>query len=243
MAGDALALACAPGSRDDDLARAAAALDALADARPRLDRVFAAAADAESAARLVAAADSRRIGLGKTVAEAFVRNASSGTDLAAFVAAYDRATRGSFRLNRDWLARAVAARAAATGRLDELLDAGGTTTEDAVRAALGSSFRWSEAAADPAKRSLIRAAFADARVSPGGGGVPELMDWGAMARDSGAVDDAELWAFYCRLDAADGAARDRRLRAWLVEVGGSRLTNALRDAVVDAVVVASSRKK
>jgi hypothetical protein len=203
---------------------------------------------AKTAAILAAAADNRRLGLGKSVAEAFIANTDSAAELALFRESYTRVcTSCLFRLHADWIAQATLLRAAVVGNdcLDALIElVPGTCVSELVYAATGTRLisahaqGWAAAVADPVRRSLVRSAFEDKRVKPfagrGGPSMAELMDWGMRARDAGITDEGALTRFYDRCDADDrGAACDKRLRDWLLDRGASKVTDDLREACVN----------
>jgi hypothetical protein len=208
---------------------------------------------AETAAVLTACADARRLGLGKIVAQSFLENAGSPRDLVVFREAYERISAGAhIRIHADWISQETLSRAAAMkDGLDEYLNLypGVNRVSDLVHAALGKRTGgeqgWPAAAADPARRSLARAAFEDQRVAAFAPfsvtSLAEVMDWGMRARDLGIIDDDELWLFYQRYDAEQKASdipqhKERRLREWLLDRGSTRLTDALREACVGLAV-------
>jgi hypothetical protein len=224
------------------------------------------------AAVIAALADDYRLGLGKVVAETFFESTKSATDLVMFRNSYNAISAGSpFRIHYDWIAKKTLYRAAEIdGGLDEYLDLftrndnatdkvryrGVNRVSDMVHAACGYK-GWSEVASNETRRSLIRAAFEDPRVSTfenpkfspfSGTGLAEVIDWGIRARDLGIITDDSLWEFYNRYEADAaacealqhlGAAREKRLRQWLLDRGACRVTDVLREACVD---VALSRK-
>lgn len=216
---------------------------------------------AETVAVLAACADDRRIGLGKVVAETFFASTKSPLDLVIFRIVYEKITKGSpFRVHPDWIAQKTLLRAAAIdGGLENYLEyvvkyRGVNRVSDLIHAALGSRTGgeqgWSSVAADETKRSLARAAFENTRVSAfenptfsafSGTSLAEVIDWGLRARDVGIITDDGLWLFYQRYEAEAnmcdalqhrGAAREKRLRQWLLDRGGYRVTDALHEACV-----------
>ena len=218
---------------------------------------------AETAAVLTACADSRRLGLGKIVAQAFMESARAPRELVLFRETYDHISRGAhFRIHADWISQETLSRAAAMeGGLDEYLEIStcASRVSDLVNAALGKRTGgeqgWPAVATDPVRRALARAAFVNPRVAAfenprfapfSGTSLTDVMDWGMRARDSGIVDDDALWLFYQRYEAEQKASdipqhKERRLREWLLDRGATRVTDALREACVGLAVTVTQK--
>ena len=223
-------------------------------------------------AALAAFVDDYRLGLGKVVSESFFASTKSPIDLAEFRNAYNEiSTWSPFRIHSDWIAQKTLYRASEIpGGLDEYLEIyessdkyrGANRVSDLVYAAIrkqtGGEQGWSIAASNETRRSLIRAAFEDPRVSSYenprfsafSGTLAEIIDWGLRARDLEIITDDALWRFYTRYEAEAetcedlhhiGAAREKRLRQWLLDRGSCRVTDALREACVGLALKASRK--
>ena len=219
------------------------------DLAPAFRRVHASSAGEASsvAARLIAGLHLEQEYIAsRKVARAFLWGFASSLD---DVIAFARARSGGNNAFDRWTRQEVLRAAAEIGRapigdvLDRVSPFFRVSSRDLTTAAIsgGGHIGWESARSDPASRSLLAAAFGDPRVSVefhDGAGREAVYDqvWmGMRVRDMGIIDDEDLWDFYARCEKARQGPleeRDSSVRAWLVDMGSRRVSNALREACV-----------